>query len=80
MGFGNRRIIRRQADNAVIFIVDQFSPALFVPIMAILFFSVFDAAHSSQLIRPLTVAEMHSLITTTPKTAVRMTATACHMN
>ena len=43
MGFGNRRIIRRQADNAVIFIVDQFSPALFVPIVAILFFSVFDA-------------------------------------
>jgi hypothetical protein len=43
MGFGKRRAIRRQADSTVIFIVDQFSPALFLPIAAILFLSVFDA-------------------------------------
>lgn len=43
MGLGKRRVVRRQADSAIIFIVDQFSPTLFLPIVAILFLSVFDA-------------------------------------
>ena len=43
MGFGNRRKIRRQDDSFRIFIVDQFSPKLFLPIVVILFFSVLDA-------------------------------------
>ena len=43
MGVGNRRIIRRQEDRSIIFLVDLFSPKLFFPIVAILFFSVMDA-------------------------------------
>ena len=43
MEFGNRRKIRRQDDSFRIFFVDQFSPKLFLPIVAILFFSVSDA-------------------------------------
>ena len=43
MGVGNRRIIRRQEDRSIIFLVDLFSPKLFLPIVATLFFSVMDA-------------------------------------
>ena len=43
MGAGNRRTIRRQEDRSIIFLVDLFSPKLFIPIVATLFFSVFDA-------------------------------------
>jgi len=43
MGVGKRRIIRRQEDKSIIFLVDLFSPKLFLPIVATLFFSVMDA-------------------------------------
>lgn len=43
MGVGNRRIIRRQEDRSIIFLVDLFSLKLFLPIVATLFFSVMDA-------------------------------------
>jgi len=43
MGVGNRRIIRRQEDRSIIFLVDLFSPKLFIPILATLFFSVMYA-------------------------------------
>ena len=42
-GDGNRRIIRRQEDKGRIFFVDQYSPQLFVTIVAILFLCVLDA-------------------------------------
>ena len=42
-GNGNRRIIRRQEDKGRIFFVDQYSPMLFVTIIAILFLFVLDA-------------------------------------
>ena len=42
-GNGNRRIIRRQEDKGRIFFVDQYSPMLFVTIIAILFLCVLDA-------------------------------------
>ena len=43
LGIGNRRTIRRQKDQSIIFLVDLFSPKLFIPILATLFFSVIDA-------------------------------------
>ena len=43
IGDGSRRTIRRRADNGNIFIVDQYSPALFIVISAILFLCVIDA-------------------------------------
>ena len=43
LGIGNRRTIRRQKDQSIIFLVDLFSPKLFLPIVAALFFSVMDA-------------------------------------
>ena len=43
MGDGNRRVIRRQEDQGRIFFVDQYSPVLFVTIVAILFLCVIDA-------------------------------------
>ena len=43
MGAGKRRVIRRQEDRSTIFLVDLFSPKLFFPIVATLFFSVLDA-------------------------------------
>jgi hypothetical protein len=43
MGVGKRRIIRRQEDRSIIFLVDLFSPKLFLPIVGTLFFSVLDA-------------------------------------
>ena len=43
MGVGNRRVIRRQEDKSIIFLVDLFSLKLFLPIVATLFFSVMDA-------------------------------------
>ena len=42
-GDGSRRNIRRQEDKGRIFFVDQYSPMLFVAIMAILFLCVLDA-------------------------------------
>jgi len=42
-GDGSRRSIRRQDDQGRIFIVDQYSPVLFVTIVGILFLSVIDA-------------------------------------
>ena len=43
LGIGNRQTIRRQEDHSIIFLVDLFSPQLFFPIVATLFFSVIDA-------------------------------------
>jgi hypothetical protein len=43
VGSGNRRVIRRQEDQVRIFFVDQYSPVLFVTIVAILFLCVVDA-------------------------------------
>jgi hypothetical protein len=43
IGDGARRTIRRRADNGNMFIVDQYSPALFIVISAILFLCVIDA-------------------------------------
>jgi hypothetical protein len=40
---GNRILIRRQEDRERLFFVDQYSPLLFVPIVAILFLCVLDA-------------------------------------
>ncbi len=43
VGNGNRMIIRRQEDRGRIFLVDQYSPVLFVTIVCILFLCVIDA-------------------------------------
>jgi len=43
LGIGNRQTIRRQKDQSIIFLVDLFSPQLFFPIVATIFFSVIDA-------------------------------------
>ncbi len=40
---GDRILIRRQEDRERLFFVDQYSPILFVPIVAILFLCVLDA-------------------------------------
>ena len=40
---GNRILIRRQEDRERLFFVDQYSPFLFVPIVAILFLCVLDS-------------------------------------
>jgi hypothetical protein len=42
-GDGNRRIIRRQEDRGRIFFVDQYSPKLFITMLAILFLCAIDA-------------------------------------
>jgi hypothetical protein len=42
-GDGNRRVVRREEDKGRIFFVDQYSPVLFVTIVAILFLCVVDA-------------------------------------
>ncbi len=42
VGDGNRMIIRRQDDRGCIFLVDQYSPILFVTIVGILFLCVID--------------------------------------
>ena len=42
-GDGNRRIIRRLEDQGQIFLVDRYSPVLFVTIVGILFLCVIDA-------------------------------------
>jgi hypothetical protein len=43
VGNGGRTIIRRQEDQGRIFLVDQYSPILFMPIVGILFLCVIDA-------------------------------------
>jgi hypothetical protein len=43
VGNGNRMNIRRQEDQGPIFLVDQYSPILFVTIVGILFLCVIDA-------------------------------------
>ena len=43
LGNGDRTTIRRQNDRGLIFLVDQYSPMLFVTIVGILFLSVIDA-------------------------------------
>jgi hypothetical protein len=43
IGDGARRTIRRRADSGKIFIVDRYSPRLFIVISAILFLCVIDA-------------------------------------
>ena len=43
LGDGERRCIRRQEDGCQIYLVDQYSPVLFVTIVGILFLSVTDA-------------------------------------
>ncbi len=43
MGNGSRRIIRREADSASIFLVDQYSPILFITIISILILCCMDA-------------------------------------
>ncbi len=43
VGNGSRTIIRRQEDQGRIFLVDQYSPILFVTIVGILFLCVIDA-------------------------------------
>jgi hypothetical protein len=42
-GDGNRKIIRRHEDQGRIFLVDHYSPVLFVTIVGILFLCVIDA-------------------------------------
>ena len=42
-GIGKRRIIRRKEDRERIFLVDQYSPALFLTIVAIMFLCIIDA-------------------------------------
>ena len=42
-GSGKRRIIRRKEDRERIFLVDQYSPMLFVTIVAISFLCIIDA-------------------------------------
>jgi hypothetical protein len=42
-GTGKRRIIRRKEDRDRIFLVDQYSPALFLTILAISFLCIIDA-------------------------------------
>jgi hypothetical protein len=42
-GNGSRRIIRRKADSASVFLVDQYSPILFLTIISILFLCCMDA-------------------------------------
>jgi len=42
-GDGNRKAIRRQEDQGRIFIVDQYSPVLFMVVVGILFLCVIDA-------------------------------------
>ena len=43
VGNGNRMIIRRQGDRGRIFLVDQYSPILFMGIITILFLCAIDA-------------------------------------
>ena len=43
VGNGNRKIIRRQEDRCRIFLVDQYSPILFITIVGILFLCVIAA-------------------------------------
>jgi len=43
VGHGNRSTFRRQGDQSRIFLVDQYSPVLFVTIVGILFLSAVDA-------------------------------------
>ena len=43
VGNGNRRIIRRQEGRRRIFLVDQYSPIVFMTIVSILFLCVIDA-------------------------------------
>jgi hypothetical protein len=43
VGNGARTTIRRQEDQGRIFLVDQYSPILFMPIVGILFLCVIDA-------------------------------------
>ena len=42
-GAGNRKTVRRQEDQDRILFVDQYSPALFMAVVGILFLSVIDA-------------------------------------
>ena len=43
MGDGSRRVIRRQNDRDQLYLVDQYSPVLFVAIVTILFLCIIDA-------------------------------------
>jgi len=50
-GNGKRKIIRRKEDRRRIFLVDQYSPALSLTIVAILFLSVIDALFTLFLLK-----------------------------
>ena len=50
VGNGNRRTFRRQEDQGYLFLVDRYSPSLFVPIISILFLSAVDALFTLYLL------------------------------
>ena len=86
IGSGNRTTIRRQEDRDRIFLVDQYSPVLFMTIVSILFMCVIDALltlfllnHGAYEINPfmayLLSIDPHAFFIT--KYAMTMIATVC---
>ena len=50
VGNGNRTTFRRQEDQGHLYLVDRYSPSLFVPIVSILFLSAIDALFTLYLL------------------------------
>jgi len=85
-GDGNRRIIRRHEDQGRIFLVDRYSPVLFVTIAGILFLCVIDALltlfllnHGAQEANPIMVylLSLGSYAFFVPKFILTIVATIC---
>ncbi len=86
MGNGNRSTIRRQEDQGRIFLVDRYSPVLFMAIVGIFFLCAIDAlltlyllGHGAYEINPLMawLLNIGPYAFFVPKYAITMIATFC---